>query len=176
MEIGNEIKFKKNGIFVDVWNEEQEEWKEYPINDPELNYNFERFLKNIVNFDENLTVRDFMLLLYPYRYKIDKIFEGSNYGYKLDPFYKNMEEEVINKSDVNNIEFYWGVEIFEDEINDYVSYHGFKKGEDQAYSLSLSPIKNWQNAKISLNMNYKIYDYEKSYENPILSTTKFFTL
>jgi len=177
MELGNTIKFYNNKITVELWDDDDEKWHETSIK--ELPISFNRYLRQEVEFDENLTVKGFMNQLKPYKSEIEGTFEASTYGYKLQPYYDNIDlgpEE--GQDDIEEIEFYWAAELW-DSIIEYTSFHGYKNKKDIPYSLCISPIKDWQNAKLILNKEYKVYNLNlkiDAYKDPILSTKKEFTL
>jgi hypothetical protein len=187
MELGSTIKFYNNQITIEIWDEEDEKWIETPIE--EIDTSFNRYMRCLVEFDENLTVKGFMEQLKPYSKLIDETFIGSSYGCKLEPYYQNMEEEPTDEDPVTKIEFYWSAETFQNNFSEYVSFHGYKDNqitEDNPigvpYSLAISPIKDWQNAKMVLNSEYKVYaiDDIKVDENnqwiPVIDATKDYTL
>lgn len=183
MDLGHKITFYNNNITIEVWDEEEEIWVETPIS--ELDYSFNRYMRHIVVFDENLTVKGFMTQLKPYQNLIEQTFEGSTYGYKLGPYLENMElNPDLGEDDIENVELYWVSELFDDDITEYISFHGYKKEGDEdvegiPYSLAISPIKNWQNAKLFINNKYEIYNLSlkaDGYKKPVVTATRDMTL
>ena len=177
MEIGTNIKFFNDKIVVDVWHEDTEKWIETPIS--VLNLSLNRYMRNIVEFDSDLTLEGFMKQLQPYIETIDNTFLGSSYGFKLKPFYDDLEKEsTVSGEKITKIEFYWISEIWEGELSEYISFHGYHDNDNTQYSLSFLSVKDYKDAKMIINNSYEImpqFNHNEDYK-AIISTKKQITL
>jgi hypothetical protein len=177
MEIRH-VKFFNNQIAVSYWDKDKEIWKEESIS--KLKINFLSLLRTNVFFDSKLTINGFMNQLETYSDIIDSTFEASSRGYKLEFYLKNMRENDLTDEclDLSSVEFYRAVEIWDDDISEYCSFHAKSKNDKLNYSLTFSPIKNWKHLPFKLNTEYAIYNYDKkeSVNIPMISSNKYYTL
>lgn len=180
MQIGDYIKFYNDDIIIFLWDENEEEWIEESLHESDISIN--RLLRNIIVFDKELTVKGFLRQLYPYINDIEHIFESSLYGMKLKPFYDiiDFENDQNDDDEIDYIEVYWRAEIWDDELVEYISYHGIpneNSEESIPISLMLTKLSEYQNCKIKIDNSYDIiYMNNEKGINCILSTTKEMTL
>lgn len=168
------IKIYNDKIAINHWIEEEELWKEEDFK--YLDIPFCKLFRHVVYFDINLTIKGFMEQLRPYKDTIDKVFISSSGGFKLDFYYDNLDKNPDEKSNLSSIEFYRAVEIWDDELSEYCSFHGKAEGEEMTYSLSFSEIKNWKHLPFILNTDYEIHNYNKEKINkPVISCKKDFS-
>lgn len=120
-----------------------------------------------VEFSPDLTVGGFLRALQPFIKTIEYHFASFIGNYELSeyfellnfPFEPKTNNEIESNEKIQFIEMYWSAEIFEYEdilnnkiISDYShwgSYHGVTN--DIHYSMSLTPINNWQHYIFKLN-------------------------
>ena len=160
----NVIKIYKEKIVTFVYNEEKEDWEEKDIKELFVPINF--YFGKLVDFDENLTVFDFINHLYQNKEIIDSLFVGFNNNISIEKFYNeclnHVEYGYINK--IESIEIAWETDIFKDEsikyrfINDWVTFFGrVNKHVDEVErnipirSMNLIRLRNWKNLPLKLN-------------------------
>jgi hypothetical protein len=121
-----------------------------------------------VEFEEGLTVEDFMNCLQPYFDTIDSHFIAYTRGYKIKQFFDLMQKPSVRNSDdrVSHIELHWISEIsqynnlaegkMEIDFGYYGSYHGVPTNKDDYYiGYSLSPINDWKHLQFKINSEMK---------------------
>jgi len=160
----NVIKIYKEKIVTFVYNEEKEDWEEKDIKELFMPINF--YFGKIVDFDENLTVFDFINHLYKNKEIIDEFFVGYNNNITIEKFYNEcLEEKEGNFSNnIKEIEISWETDIFKDEtikynfINNWVTFFGRVKDNIDDVdknipirSMNLIRLRNWKELPLKLN-------------------------
>jgi len=169
------IKFYKDKITTFVFEELEGDFVEADINDLCLPLN--RHLSKFVDFDDDLTVKDFITHLNNNKKDIENIFSSYMNNVSLEELYKEILQEQTDDyiEDINEIEIVWETEIFKDkEIKEYfiherVSYIGVnfieEDTEEDIYikSMNFSPMRNWKNLPISINrfITYQEINYNE---------------
>jgi hypothetical protein len=157
------IKFYPEQIVVNNWNDDLEEWEEIPLN--ESGHSLSYYFRYLVIFDENLTVENFLRHLIPETLVLNTVFQSYLGGCPLEPFFQELEQEASEEpnEDIEYVEFYWATEIYDNEFDEYCSYHGIGKPDEEGFrtnwSFSFSPLSNWKHHRLVLNHEYVIEQY-----------------
>lgn len=162
--IEHTIKFKPSGLFLNSYNENLKSRTDELIEVEDFEYHYDDY----VEFDDNLTVEDFLTILNPFYEKIDQNFIAYTRGFKLLHYFEQMHKPVKeNNKDyddgITHIELHWICSLSEHEnllkgciesdYEFYSSYHGIAK--DCTYSLGFSPINEWKHYPIKLNKDFE---------------------
>jgi hypothetical protein len=163
--MNNLIKFYKDKITTYVYEDNGLEIGDFIETDIEkLGKPFTSYYGHAVDFDENLTVRDFVTLLNKYADIINSSFTAYNHGINIEVYYKEIfnepEEDYSNEADF--IELYWETDcIKEKDINfiaDWVTFCGkirnFKKKhlfDTPTRAMHIVPMRNWKDLPLKLN-------------------------
>ena len=111
----NFIKFYKDKITVYVYVDEEIDWKETNILD--IGFPISDYFNHAVEFSEDLTVKDFVVLLNKYSNEIDMHFSAYNHGLEFDIYHR----EVLKKQqkdyfkECDEIEIIWETEVQKEE-------------------------------------------------------------
>lgn len=121
-----------------------------------------------VEFLQDLTVGGFLRALYPFLPIIEYHFSAFTGNYTLNQYFDLLEIEAKPSHNeleqkIDYIEMYWACEIndsydivknvIDSNFTMYGSYHGKSKLEKINYSMSLTPLNNWQHYNFKLNKN-----------------------
>jgi len=160
----NIVKIYKDKIVTFTYNEEQEIWEEKDIKESFMPINF--YFGKLVDFDEDLTVFDFINHLYENKEIIDNFFIGYNNNIKIEKFYNECLQETEDgfPNNIKEIEIAWETDIFKDEtikysfINNWVTFFGRVKDNVKDVdknipirSMNLIRLRNWKDIPIHLN-------------------------
>lgn len=157
------IKFYKDKITTFVFNETEGIMNEVDINDSCLPLS--RYLNKFVDFDEDLTVKDFIKHLTNHKKDVENIFSSYMNNVSMEEIYEEclQTEQFEYEEDINEIEIVWETDLFKDqEIGEYFihEYTGFigVYYDDSGYqddifikSMALVPLRNWKDLPISIN-------------------------
>jgi type III secretion system FlhB-like substrate exporter len=181
--------FQNNQILIEAFDENLGAKTLKPLDDEHL----EQYYNTTVNFAEELTVEGFMNALYPFFKKLDAQFVAYSNGFKLLPFYKQMQKLGNKKNDdLEYVEFYWACELcymenieegtIDTDFSSYANYHGVSKKQDYNFSFSITPINLWKHLPLRLNTSYQCSTYTDKKgkllkkEKIVFSTNKTFSL
>jgi hypothetical protein len=92
------ITLKKDGIYFMYWDESTTTWLDKEIQTEQLPISW--YLQYPVQADENVTVRDILLLLKPYIEHIQLIFANSLEGVNLSDVYDMLGQPMIKDTDI----------------------------------------------------------------------------
>ena len=166
----NFIKFYKDKITVYVYVDEEIDWKETNILD--IGFPISDYFNHAVEFSEDLTVKDFVVLLNKYSNEIDMHFSAYNHGLEFDIYHR----EVLKKQqkdyfkECDEIEIIWETEVQKEEginfIIDWVSFCGRIKNFKPKHqfdiptrNMQMSPLRDWKDLPLKLN---KMIFYEET--------------
>ena len=158
----NLIKFYKDKITTYVYNDSDIDWVETNIN--ELNAPLSDYFNHLVEFSEDLSVKDFVFLLEKYKDELDKHFTAYNHDLNFDIYLneirKEPEPDFFNECD--EVEIVWETEVQKESgvnfIMDWVTFVGRIKNFKPQHQLDvptrglhMSPLRNWKNLPLKLN-------------------------
>ena len=165
----NLIKFHKDKITTYVFNDEENDWKEVSIK--ELGFPISDYFNHLIDFADDLTVKDFILLLNEYKEELDKTFSAYNHGYEFEIYQKEVmkEQQPDYFKECDEIEIVWNTEVIRENginfIMDWVTFCGriknFKPKNEidvPIRAMQLSPLRDWKNLPLRLN---KMIYYEE---------------
>ena len=183
----NLIKFYKDKITTYIYQDIHLDWIETNIDiigEPLSDY-----FNHLVEFSEDLTVKDFVLLLSKYSTDLDKHFSAYNHGNSFE-IYSN---EVLKKEqpdyfkECDEIEIAWETDVQKEEginfIVDWVTFFGRIKNFKPQHQLDvptrgmqLNPLRDWKNLPLRLNKTifYSASPFES--KKSILKGVKHFSL
>jgi hypothetical protein len=156
---GDFIKFYKNKIVTGVYDEFEKKLVEVDIR--LLDYDLSYYFNNYVEFDEGLTVEDFLIQLSKYEKLIDLTFESYTNSIPLCLYLKEIYTIVNEKQlikDIKFVEFYKEINIRENVLVEFVSFRGIINRvlmDDD--SLNITPLKYWKHLNLKINNNVTIY-------------------
>jgi hypothetical protein len=177
------VYIKKDGIYYRQFNKET---KEESFSNIESHMAY--YLQDIVSIDEDVTVEDLMNVLMQYEEQVDVLFMGHTRGFKLKPFFDNMNEEApegVGITDLDFIEFHWETDytVYDKEVDGEdagSNFHcgvGFSGIDDSVkentteksryYSMSLSPLNRWKELPMKINNEFIIEQFEKNSETGV---------
>jgi hypothetical protein len=161
----NIVKFYKDKIVTFVYDEEKEDWIEKDIE--ELYQPLTFCFGKLVDFDQDLTVFDFIKHLNKNKEIIDTFFIAYNNGISIQKFYDEcLEKKEVGYSDkIKEIEIAWETDIYKDEtinlrfVNDWTTFFGrvSKEYENEVdanipiRSVNLIRLRNWKHLPLKLN-------------------------
>lgn len=134
-----------------------------------------------VEFSPDLTVGGFLRALHPFIKTIEYHFTSFIRGHELNHFFElldlpNTSEEGKQEEKIEFIEMFWAAEIFEfeDILNNKVtsdfsqwgSFHGVS--EKINYSMSLTPLNEWQHYNFRLNNTITCWKNNKESAHAIM--------
>ena len=167
----NIIKFHKDKITTFVWDDDKNDWKEVSIKDFGLPIN--DYFNHLVDFTEDITVKDFILLLSEYKDELDKNFSAYNHGFEFEIYHKEvmMKPQPGYFKECDEIEIVWDTEVIRENgvnfIMDWVTFCGriknFKPKNEvdvPIRGMQLSPLRDWKD--LPLRLNKMIYFEEMS--------------
>ena len=167
----NVIKFHKDKITTFVWEDEKNDYKE--VNIKELGFPINDYFNHLVDFSDDLTVKDFIILLNDYKEDLDKHLSSYNHGFEFEIYYKEvmMEPQLDYFKECDEIEIVWDTEVIREHgvnfIMDWVSFCGrirnFKPKNSMdipTRGMQLSPLRDWK--ELPLKLNKMIYFEEIS--------------
>jgi hypothetical protein len=151
--LGDLIKFYKNSIVTNIYDPDGKNAKEVDIR--LLDYDLSYYFNNIVEFDDGLTVEDFLNQLSKYEKLIDLTFESYTNSIPLCLYMREIytipdEKNIIKNLDY--IELFEEINIYEDYLENYLSFRGIKdKKIDNDTVLNLIPLRYWKHLKFKIN-------------------------
>ncbi len=134
-----------------------------------------------VEFSPDLTVGGFLRALHPFIKTIEYHFASFIKNHQLSEYYEILDKPYVPQDEnpetkIEFIEMFWTAEIFEFEdilnnelISDFSqwgSYHGFS--EKTNYSMSLTPLNEWQHYNFRLNNTITCWKNNKDSTHAIM--------
>ena len=183
------IKFYKDKITTFVYKEEFNDFVETNIE--ELPEPFSDYYNHIVDFDINITVKDFIVQLNKHFIDIDKSFSAFNHGLSINLFYQETfnepEKEYAKESDI--IEIAWETDCVQESnvnyISEWVTFYGkinnFKRKHPfdvPTRAMQIIPLRNWKDLPLRLNkvILYREVDFQNNKSELKLKGIKQFIL
>lgn len=163
--IVEQVYFREKGFFTKAYG------KYYPLNRP-ISY----YLHYGIKISKNYTLGNLMQHLMKYELQVDLIFLPYTRGFKLKPFYKEMQKPIkkVNENPIIRLEFSWNGEIdnFKEfgepkyEISEYVHVTGKKENDEERYGIGFTSLKKLKNANLILknSIEYKYTDFGNRWE------------
>lgn len=176
----NLIKFHKDKITTWVFNDDMNDWKEVSLED--LTFPISDYFNHLVDFSDDLTVKDFIRLLNHYKAELDKHFSAYNHGYEFDIYYKESlkSPQPDHFKECDEIEIIWETDVQKENginfILDWVTFCGriknFKKQHDfdiPTRGMQMSPLRDWKELPLKLN---KMIFYEENSPTSLFKSRK----
>lgn len=163
----------------------------HPDSDEKLDeYEFSRKLQDSLEIKGKVTFENVFDILIRYE-NIDLLFSSWTRGFKLQPFYEDLQKDPDIETDLNDLDFLelsWGAEIMTWEDDDCINRSEFEistsmsgvddsvkeNGPDKSryYSLSLSDLSDFKHLPIKLDEEFKIHKINDDYDVISESTKK----
>jgi hypothetical protein len=141
-----------------------------------LNRPISYYLHYGIKISKNYTLAHFMKHLMVYEKQIDLIFLAYTRGFKLAPFFKEMQKPVKkdDKTQIIRLEFSWAgqVDNFKEfgepkyEISEYVHITGKAENDSERYGIGFTSLHKLSEAKLILKkeIEYKYTDFGNRWE------------
>lgn len=118
------------------------------------------YLSDYVELGESVTFKRLFEIASSNSDKFNNIFYSTLGGFKLDPYFQEIENNKTEITGIDYIEVYWYGDKFDNDLNISPSIQGISKKYGY-HSLDFTSLNNIKDFNIKINKNVEILDYNK---------------
>lgn len=144
------------------------------------NENLSLYLNYTLSIEEDVTLEELFDIINKFDSdKFNLLFNPWTRGYKFSEYYKELQKDSEDESDLIYLVVSWNTELFEYEDDDCVMQSEFSsyidvsaETESETYGISLSSLNDLKHLKLKIDNEFEISTYEDGDRHYILKSTK----